>query len=262
MGYQFIHVNYYSRVASKKSSSKKSISDVLSEVRRVPSHSLHVAKPAAPKLLLGSLESIESDVETYAASVVDGLGRKLRKDGLCLLAGVVSVPDDLPEVEWKYYKKAAIEFLKNEYKDCLKAVIEHDDEAHRHIHFYAIPRLKEPFDSICCGRNAQRLAAVANEIKSVQTKAYCDAMRDFQKRFHRRVSKSFGLSRFGPRRRRLTRAAWRIEQQKAKEDAEYAKNLLVQLNKEKEAANKAFAIAKKAVNLYEKFKLKHSPPFA
>lgn len=260
MGSQFIHIGYYAREASKKKTDRNSIGKVLAEAKRELWATPHISNPKPAKLVFGALDTIEKDIEIYADSFKDDLGRKLRKDGLCMIAGVISVPEEMQEIEWKFYKRSALEFLKIEYGKRLKCVLEHDDESHRHIHFFVIPTDGEHFDDISCGKHAARLAKKDGKSKAEQNAAYIAAMRDFQKRFHQRVSRSFGLTRFGPRRRRLTRAAWKIEQQKAKEDAEYTRSLLAQVQKEKDVANRAFAIAKKAVHYYEKIKQQNSIP--
>src|SRR5476649_2523610 len=81
--------------AGKGKAGGHTVASVMAEATRQPDACPHVENPAPPILLFGcSLAEVESKANEWAASSTDAIGRKLRKDGLCLLAGVISAPDD------------------------------------------------------------------------------------------------------------------------------------------------------------------------
>lgn len=213
MGYQFIHIEGYARQAGKSKAGGNDIRSVSAEADRIENNCPHVEKPAAPKILYGvSASKVAKMAEEWAENSVDSRGHKLRKDGLCLLSGVISAPDDLQD--WGAFKKASYLWLKEQWGDRLKSIIEHTDESHRHIHFYAVPKPGEKFDDIHQGKKAAAL--VKKQPKGVQNQAYIDAMRAFQDDFSERVGMKAGLTKLGPGRRRLTREEWQAEQRQAK----------------------------------------------
>ena len=224
MGYQFLHVECYARTAGKDKEGNHSIRSILAEAKRELGATSHVAKPKPPKLIYGNLNGVEEAAKEWAESATDTIGRKLRKDGLCLLAGVVSVADDFED--WENYKKRVLIFLRQEYGPRLRAVIEHEDEAHRHIHFFCVPRIGERFDLIHDGKAAILAAKQSGiKLKGDLNSAYRLAMTGLQQRFHTTCSVQFGLTRRGPGRRRLSRGEWVLERENAKAIAEKIKVL-------------------------------------
>ena len=98
----------------------------------------HVENPQPPVQVYGcSPREAANRAANWAGQAKDAKGRKLRCDAPCLLAGVLSYPragDD-----WDSFKEASVRWLKGKYGDNLVSVIEHQDEAHPHLHFYAVP---------------------------------------------------------------------------------------------------------------------------
>jgi len=240
-GYQFIHVEGYSRSGSnqtivRKSKlpkrgdlptkpksttySKWSISQIADEALRVDGACDHVEKPHKPTVLHGvGVREAVADAETWAAEAKDSIGRALRKDGQCLLAGVVSLPSDRAS-EWDDFKTDCVEWLKSKYGERLRCVIEHTDETHPHLHFYAVPLPGERFEAIHAGKLAvAKLKAAGIVKKGDQNIAYKQAMRGFQDDFWGGVAVMHGLARKGPGKRRLGRAEWVEEQAAAKAKA-------------------------------------------
>ena len=214
MGFQFMHIEGYARSAGKGKAGEHSIASILAEASRAPGDCPHIAPPHAPILLFGCpIAQVEAIAEAWAESARDGIGRKLRKDGLCMLGGVISAPDDLTPEHWDGMKRAALDYLNRDGR--LISVIEHVDERHRHIHFYKIPGSGQRFETIHPGRAAATAAKAAGALKGVQNDAYNEAMRAYQDDFFAQVACRFGLTRLGPARRRLTRAEWQAEQQNA-----------------------------------------------
>lgn len=235
-GYQFFHIEAYAREESTKQrtqtkknangtfSSKEvakekrgNVSWVIAEAKREQDSCYHIENPQAPTVLIGDLDNVEAEATAWAEQSTDAQGRKLRKDAHCLLAGVISLPRS-EEKNWEKFKAMAIEWLKEKYGENLQCVIEHQDEAHPHIHFYAIPKAGQSFDDIHEGKRAQKEIKKQNPqaTKQEQNIAFAEAMRATQDDFSKRVGQPFGLTRLGPGRRRLTRAQWQAEQAQAK----------------------------------------------
>lgn len=218
-GFQFAHVDGYARKGSSQANSKTGVKrgvfsaqDIADEAERLEGACDHVETPQPPIIRFGVTPSEVVKVATgWAEQTKDAKGRKLRVDGLCLAAGVFSVPPDLDEKQWPAYRDAMIEYLKGRYGERLHSVVEHTDEAHRHCHFYMVPLPGENFGAVQEGVAARQAAYAAGKKKGQQNKAYCDAMSAWQDDIWQKVSRHFGLARIGPRRRRLTRAGWHAE---------------------------------------------------
>lgn len=214
MAYQFIHVESYSRTQPKKGKTGgHSVSSVVNEAIREPNSIPHVENPKPPVYIYGKpLELLEETCEAWAASMTDAKGRKLRKDALCLVAGVVSMPDDTTTEAWESFRSDAVAHLKKKYGDRLQTVIEHTDETHPHLHFYVVPLPGERFEAIHQGKAAAANVKREGGLKGAQNQAYKSAMRAYQDEFFEGVGIKNGLTRIGPGRRRLTREEWKLEQ--------------------------------------------------
>lgn len=223
--YQFVHVESYSRTAPKTAESQnkktgkasgkagRSVKWIVDEAIRDPNAHPHVDNPLPPTYLYGEpLEQLEATCEAWAATMTDSKGRKLRKDALCLAAGVVSAPDDIEPEAWASFKSGALDWLKAKYGDDLRTVIEHTDESHPHLHFYCVPQLGQRFETVHQGKAAAADAKAQGKLKGLQNKAYKAAMREFQDEFYDAVGIEHGFTRIGPARRRLTREEWKLEQ--------------------------------------------------
>jgi hypothetical protein len=210
MSYQFLRVEGYARKGGKGKAGGHSIASVMAEVKRDQDACPHVETPVPPIPIFGDLLHVAQEAEAWAGQAKDTIGRSLRQDGLCLIAGVLSAPPDLKD--WSGYKEASTAFLMGFYGDRLKAVVEHTDEKERHLHFYAVPRFGERFEILHPGRAAAQTAKAQGKHKGGQNKEYKSAMRIWQDQFWTEVSSKFGLTRIGPGRRRLTRGEWQAEQ--------------------------------------------------
>lgn len=173
-GYQFLHVEAYAREESTKQQTRTkkksdgsfssievdkkkggSVSSILGEAGRVEDNYPHIENPEPPTVWLGDLDQVEAEATAWAEQATDAKGRKLRKDAHCLLAGVISLPRSNEE-DWPEFREASIKWLKKKYGENLRCVIEHTDEAHPHIHFYAVPKNGQNFDDLHEGKRAQR----------------------------------------------------------------------------------------------------------
>lgn len=230
MSYQFIHFDSYARHGSKQSKTVtkkngdkitttkqvKSIGEILEEQARIDRACPHIDEPRRPGLLYGvpPMEVLPM-VENWAENAKDAQGRKLRKDGLCALIGVASLPREM-EDNFPEFAEDTLAWLKEKYGDRLKSVVVHDDEAHPHLHFTVVPRIGERFDEIHDGYKASKQAKQEGKKKGDQNLAYIEAMRAVQDDFSNQVAMSHGLTRIGPGRRRLTRAQWKAEKAQAR----------------------------------------------
>ena len=177
----------------------------------------HLDSPQPPLVLLGDLDQVEQEATKWAEEATDERGRKLRKDGACLLAGVISLPREQEE-NWEQFKAKSLDWLKEKYGDNLRCVIAHEeDEAHPHLHFYCVAKKGQKFEDLHEGKRAQKELKKKNPkaTKQEQNIAFAEAMRATQDDFSNRVGQRFGLARLGPGRRRLTRAQWQAEQTQA-----------------------------------------------
>lgn len=212
--YQFIHVEAYSLNVSNKKINKKynaetkgrNVSDVINEVKRKPGFCDHVENPEEPTILYGvSPDEVENLAQSYFdnTKLTDSLGRPraLRKDANVLLAGVISLNNEVSMI-WDDYKESSIKWLKEKYGDQLVSVVEHTDEGHPHLHFYCVQKHGERFDSLHDGKKA--FAEVGGKIQHKKEKAFKEAMRTFQEDFFLKVAAGYGLMKTGPKRQRLS----------------------------------------------------------
>lgn len=215
MGFQFLHIEGYARTSGKGKAGGHSIRTVAAEAGRELGACSHVENPSPPILRYGiSADEAENSAEKWAETATDLRGHKLRKDGLCMVGGVISYPAD--GENWEKFRDESIRWLKNKYGNRLKSVVEHTDEPFRHFHFYVVPNVGDRFESIHGGRAAAQMAKTEGGLKGQQNAAYIEAMRLLQDEFSQKVAMRHGLTRLGPGRRRLTRAAWNEEKKQAK----------------------------------------------
>lgn len=220
MAFQFMHIEAYGRKLTSGNQKKPkagghTVASIIAEATREPGNTVHIDAPQPPIYLFGKpLEQLEAACEEWAASAFDASGKKLRKDALCLVAGVFSAPDGISSEEWEKVKNDAMRWLHGRYGERLQTVIEHVDESHPHCHFYVVPLPGERLDAIHDGKRAA-FELGGKTKKGVRNQAYRDAMRAFQDDYYNHVGAPNGMTRIGPARRRLTREEWRLEQVQA-----------------------------------------------
>lgn len=266
MAYQWIHVEGYGREAGRGKTGGNTMDGVIEEAARFPPACPHVKEPVFPTTIYGiGLDEVSDRAHAWAAKAKDARGHALRKDGLCLLGGVVSFPDGPSAKDWARFKTETLHWLKARYGDRLLAVVEHTDESHRHLHFYGVPLEGERFDVLHDGlraaqeanptRGDRKLSETTKQLnRKAATLAFASAMRAYQDDFSNAVGSRFGLARIGPRRRRLSRAGWMAENQARNAQAA----LLASLEAEKQAAvtakHEAFEAKRQAVAVLEELK--------
>jgi hypothetical protein len=231
MAFQFLHIDTVARVVPKKATSKRwSLSEVLAEANRNKEACPHIENPQPPKCLYGvPLRTVGEAVLRRADEARDASGRKLRRDAPVLLAGVVSYPvgmrnmNEQDRVDYEQWEKRTLNWLRNRFGDGLASVVRHSDETFPHLHFFAVPEVTAAhtldIEGLHPGIAARETAKRAGKTGKEANRAYCGAMRDLQNDFHDSVGIFHGHLRLGPARRRLSRGAYLSERQEAKRRA-------------------------------------------
>lgn len=236
MGYQFVHLESYSRKPDAKG---RGTDFVFAEASRKPDSSVHVANPAPPIVVFGigieqTQELHDTSVASACVTVKGGKSRKIRLDQKTVHTVVASHPYTMDEIradptkrrEAEEWERRTVAWLRDQYGDDLKSVIRHEDESHWHIHAYILPLSDAALKAARYhpGMTAKRAVMDAGPIagedqKSLGKRAdaqYKTAMRQWQDSYHEAVAVPCGLTRLGPQRRRLSRDEWQREQVQAK----------------------------------------------
>ncbi|MGJ9417685.1 hypothetical protein ACHAC9_07965 [Massilia sp. CMS3.1] len=239
-GYQFIHKDWSARIQIEKKSTiivgnrpvkavAWSVTDLLSEALRIEEHIPHVLKPEPPGILYACNDEIRENplkvadlADEWARSVKEVTGRAHQKNSPVMANGVISFPRERMD-DWPAFRDASLAWLKKKYGERLKLVVEHaTDEAHPHVHYYAVPTKGESFGAVHEGYGESRTTR-RNKIEEVGKnavdkkgkaftkgastgKAYIDAMKGYQDDFHNKVGKYFALARLGPQVEKLSHA--------------------------------------------------------
>ncbi|EFI51326.1 MULTISPECIES: hypothetical protein [Afipia] len=233
MGCQFIHVETYALIGAqnRQGLSRRSLRDIQAELTRQPYASSHVAAPLQPNVLMGSMNDAFIVAEWQARTALDAAGRKYRRTSPALLAGVLSWPvqsiklnDNSSQFErYLAFRTDTIAWLSRKFGDNLKCCVEHNDEEYPNLHFIVVPALpadrRMSLSTVHPGIKARQDARNAGASRKEIASAYTRAMRNFQDEFWLEVAQFHGLTREGPRRRRLSRREWRLKKAHVKEIA-------------------------------------------
>lgn len=233
MAYQFAHTQTYSRKGNNKN---RSVAAVVAEAAREDDFCPHVESPQEPAILHGvSPDQIPQLIEQRIKQAkqlypdqLKGKGKGIRKDQHIMEGAVFSHPilsDELenPDTAKQYHawRDDVIEWVKRDFDDRgleFVSAVEHLDEAHPHIHAYGIPKATASnprMDAKKC--HAGHAARQKAEQPWQGNAAYKKAMREWQDKHHEAIGERHGLLRFGPRRQRLDRKTWKIQQEAAKD---------------------------------------------
>ncbi|WQO64674.1 hypothetical protein U8C40_16285 [Sinorhizobium medicae] len=236
MGYQFVHLESYSRKPDAKG---RGTDFIFAEASRKPDSSVHVANPAPPLVVFGvdlhqTQELHDAAVSSAYVEVKGGKNRRIRQDQKTLHTVIASHPLTMNEIradpdkrhEAEQWERQTVAWLRDQYGGDLKSVIRHEDESHYHLHAYVVP-LSDPELKAARfhpGASAKREAMAAGPADGEDQKAlgkradaaYKAAMRAWQDSYHQAVAVPCGLTRLGPQRRRLSRDEWQREQVQAK----------------------------------------------
>jgi hypothetical protein len=217
-GRQYLHVSGFGRQPQAGTDDWSCIKGIIAEVGRVEGNYRHIQNPAEPRLLYGENPQEVGEVATLLSMQARGKnGRRLRCDGVTLIAGVVTYPMPRADLAGSVVEKDIYELWRNKTVDWLvngsgiaiRCIMEHTDEEYLNLHFFALPTLTADFclnfDAVHPGRRARDAATARGCSPAAVQAAYQAAMAEWQDRFHRDVSAFFGHERFGPRRQRVAR---------------------------------------------------------
>ncbi len=242
MGYQFIHLETFSREPDKHG---RSTSFVVDEAYRCLHACQHVAVPMAPTLVYGAPLADSREVHDAKAATAmteaAGKARKIRQDQHTLATVVTSYPMTWEQMQGdangadllKDWQARTVAWLRNQFGGQLASVVMHTDEAHPHLHAIVLPddpemRAKRLHPGWTAKDAAVRVAkgggTDGKAANAVGDRAYKEAMRAWQDSYWHAVGLPCGLARLGPQKRRLTRVAWQTEQAAARTTAELVRH--------------------------------------
>ena len=244
-GPAFVHFATYSR---KPNPGGNSIAQIIAEALRKPEFSRHVENPGVPRVLHGDPEAFEDLHAAHLEKRATEVKRKgkvhkraIRADRHTLATAVASYPLTHEQIaaggaearahhqEWE---RLTHKWMRDRYGDQLRVALAHDDEAHPHIHFWLLPddpdaRADTLHPGKVAKREAEALARGAGlsdrEAVRVGNDALKVAMRAVLDDYHQTVGERLGMTRDGPKRRRLTRKEWQAEKAEAVRRAEALK---------------------------------------
>lgn len=267
-GYQFAHMQTYSKKGNK---SNRSSTDVLLENSRTPGNHPHVSEAALPNLIHGIdpadvIELIDERIDKAKAQL-RFTGKRIQVNTHILNGAVYSHPlkaaqlkiaDESTQNDYLEWRKLACLFaIKDARSNGMEvlSIVEHMDEAYPHIHVLSVPLLTDAnprLDAKQChvghvagkqayeetfdltkkqGRNVvESTKSAVNARKS----AYKDAMRQWQDRYYSEVGVKCGMARLGPARSRQPRGDW-IKTQKLSEELVVLTNAVNLTKKELQA---------------------------
>ena len=220
MAYQFIHYETYNATEARKE---------IGEGMRLPGFCPHVQNPQPPKILYGSTSGLADKIDALKASTkrqitqktrsgeVKTFERPLRDSENVVLFGVVSWERSWAEKNPRLYeesKKKTVEKFKRDYGDQLQAVVFHDDEDQPHLHFWVIPKGLE-MSNVCPAFAAEKKLDKSRDKSTGKERAAVrlQALKAFQLEWNREVFASAGLTKDGPKRRRLSRVEYMAEKE-------------------------------------------------
>jgi len=220
MGYQFIHYETYSASDARKE---------IGEGTRQPGFCPHVQNPQPPTVLYGSTDGLADKIDAAKASTkrlitqktrsgqVKTFERPLRDTEHLVLFGIASWERTWSEKNPRLYeesKKKTVEKLKRDFGDQLQAVLFHDDEEQPHLHFWVLANGCD-IANVCPAFAAEKKLDKSRDKSTGKERAAVrlQALKEFQLDWNREVFASAGLTKDGPKRRRLSRVEYMAEKE-------------------------------------------------
>lgn len=240
-GPQFAHIQTWSKKPNKAG---QCIVQILGEATRDPEYSGHVESPAPPRVLVGDPSTFMAEHDAHVAAretvarMKDGTVRTkaIRKDRHTMASVVMSYPvpraaivTDEAKARLAAWERRNMEWLSSTFGDQVRVVMAHDDEEHPHIHAWLLPddpgadaTTLHPGKVAKKRVEAEEKAAGAEPRAAVKAgnRALKEAMTAWQDAYYAAVGAPEGLTRAGPKRRRLTRQQWKSEKSAAAAMAE------------------------------------------
>lgn len=181
--YQFLHLGSYGRSPRAGEPRWSCIEGITEEGARVPSACRHLRYLGEPLIVFGVSPIEAGRLATERANQARDAGRKLRRlrrDGVCLLAGVVSYPvdnlslgeDPVDSDAYALWRRMTLAWLRHQFGHHLKSVVENRDERFRHLHCYVVPEVRDDrrldINNIHPGRRAKAAAAAVSTAERFQ----------------------------------------------------------------------------------------------
>jgi len=236
-GPQYANIQTFS---TKKNKAGQSIDQIIDEATRDPEFSVHVDAPEPPRVIFGDPTTFRADHDAHVAArstsvrMKDGTvkTRAVRADRQTMASVVVSYPKPFSAIttESEKAKLAAwearnVQWLKKTYGRQLRVIMAHEDEEHPHLHAWLLP--DDPgadATSLHPGKVAKKAAEAKAKAEGIEPRVavkigngvYRAVMREWQEAYYQAVGAPEGLTRTGPKRRRLTRQQWKAEKEAAK----------------------------------------------
>lgn len=141
---------------------------------------------------------------------------------------VAAIDTDDKRAAYQAWEDRNVDWLRDTYGDQLKVVMAHADETQPHIHAWILPddpsadaTTLHPGKTVKKRVEAEAKAAGIEPREAVKlgNEAYKATMAEWQDSYHAAVSVDLGLTRSGPKRRRLSRDQWKAEKATAKANA-------------------------------------------
>lgn len=236
-GPQFAHIQTWSRKPNKAG---QSIDHVIAEANRDPEFSTHVENPIPPRVLLGNPATFAADHAAHVAArstiaiMADGSekSRAIRNDRHTMASIVMSYPvprsaivSDEAKAKLAAWEQRNLDWLREKYGGQLRVALAHDDETHPHLHAWLLPDdLGADATTLHPGKVAKKEVEARAKADGVENReavklgnrALKAAMTVWQDEYHAAVGVPEGLTRSGPKRRRLSREQWNAEKATAK----------------------------------------------
>lgn len=229
----FIHCQTFSRKVNRAG---QCVQQVVQEGLRSGGYHLHVEDPKPLVRIFGDPSGFQKIHDDHVAqrrtlAVKNGKTSKraIRADRHSLFTVVASYPVQTAALEaspeeldrFKRWVDLTIAWVRARYGDQLKVAFAHIDEQYPHLHCWLLPDNPSADASLLHpGKRAKREVQARLKSEGVDpreavaagNRALKSAMRSWQDSYHRTVGTSLGMSRDGPKRRRLSRAQWAAEQ--------------------------------------------------
>lgn len=254
---QFLRVEKYAARAPHGKPNGNDIWKVADEAERREGSCPHVDKPLTPRLLLGVTPRQAAGLadawrRTVFTPYVTRSGkqarRRYRSDQACAMVGVISAPPEFrSDVKWTPFVALALDWLRSQYEDRLRCVVEHLDEPQPHLHFWVVPQKDERFARIHPGvRALERVGPGAN--LKLRNAVYKSAMSNLQDAFFEGVGEPSGLrrttvmgERFTPEQQNTRRVHAALKSQREEEAALAVSDQLAALEKKIQEAERTLA---------------------
>ncbi|WP_158967655.1 plasmid recombination protein [Paraglaciecola sp. L3A3] len=203
MNAQFVHLEEYGLERGRQG--QPNVFGVLREARREIEYCKHVENVRAPIKLDGiDLKEVEEEIKK-ARDDIKEKGRAIRKDSKVIVAGVVSYPIKVKDVndigELNNWCRKTIGFLNKEFGENMKSAILHMDEENPHIHFYVYNKNTLRINDI----HPAYIEKDKEKIKKKKRGAFKKGLMKFADRYFHEVSSDIGHTRFKNKRKRMDR---------------------------------------------------------